>query len=162
MGEDFRATFDRVFPRAELLARRLTGDRSEAEDLAAEALSRAYARWGKLQHEPYVDGWILRVTANLAIDSIRRRSRRTVVEPAPADDPVVLRLALVAALRGLPRRQREVVALRYLTDLSEEVVASALGLAPATVRTHVHRALVRLRGTLGAEFQENDFATDHP
>ena len=162
MGGDFRATFARVFPRAEVLARRLTGDQGEAEDIAAEALSRAYARWARLQDQPYVDGWILRVTANLSIDCLRRRSRRVPVEQAPVDDPVVLRMALVAALRGLPRRQREVIALRYLTDLSEGEVAVVLGLAPATVRTHVHRALVRLRGSLGPDFQENDLATDLP
>lgn len=162
MGGDFRATFDRLFPRAERLARRITGDPSEAEDVAAEALSRAYARWSRLSEQQYVDGWVLRVTTNLAIDSLRRRSRRAPVERAHVDDPVVLRLALVAALKRLPRRQREVIALRYLTDLSEEDVALALGLAPATVGTHVHRALVRLRGTLGTEFQESDLATDLP
>ncbi len=159
---DFETAFERLFPRAELLALRILGNQAEAEDVAAEALARAYARWSRLRELPYVDGWVLRVAANLAIDTLRRRGRRLMVEAAPVDDPVVLRLALSAALRSLPRRQREVIALRYLTDLGEAEVALALGIAPATVRTHVHRALVQLRGRLGTEFQENDLAVEYP
>lgn len=160
--DDFEAAFARLYPRAESLAHRIVGDSAEAEDVAAEALARAYAHWAKLRDLPHVDGWVLRVTANLAIDSQRRQGRRFAVESIPVDDSSVLRMALAAALRTLPKRQREVIALRYLTDLCEADVALALGIAPATVRTHVHRALVHLRGRLGADFQEDELALDYP
>lgn len=161
---DFEAAFDRLFGRAELLAQRIVGNRAEAEDVAAEALARAYAHWSKISALPYLDAWVLRVTGNLAVDSVRRRTRRAPVETADAvgSDSSVLRLALVAALRALPRRQREVIVLRYLTDLSEDDVAIALGIAPATVRTHVHRAFVQLRGRLGPDFEEADLVVANP
>jgi RNA polymerase sigma factor (sigma-70 family) len=66
----------------------------------------------------------------------------------------VLRLALVAALIRLPRRQRETIVLRYLCDLPEADAALALGVSAGTVKTHLHRALASLRANIGAEFEE--------
>lgn len=65
----------------------------------------------------------------------------------PPPDPVD-HVELVAALRSLPRRQREVVALRYLADLPEAEVAALLGCAPGTVKQHAHRGLAALRRSL--------------
>ncbi len=89
---------------------------------------------------------MLRVTANLAIDVTRTRRHGLTrwasadAGPGPADEAAVLHLALVAALRGLPRRQREAIALRYLADLSEQQVGEALGVTAGSVKTHIHRA----------------------
>ena len=57
----------------------------------------------------------------------------------------MLRIALVAALGSLPRRQRQAVALRYLGDLSDGEVAVALGISVGSVKTHIHRGLGALR-----------------
>jgi RNA polymerase sigma-70 factor (ECF subfamily) len=69
------------------------------------------------------------------------------------------RLDLVEALRSLPRRQRETVALRFLADLSEADVAAALGISENTVGVHVHRGLqalrVQLAGTRESEVIAN-------
>jgi RNA polymerase sigma factor (sigma-70 family) len=82
-------------------------------------------------------------------------------QPVPApdfdrdeSDDVVLRVALVAALVRLPRRQRETIVLRYLCDLPEADVALSLGVSAGTVKTHLHRALASLRANIGAEFEE--------
>jgi RNA polymerase sigma factor (sigma-70 family) len=72
----------------------------------------------------------------------------------PSGDAAVLRLALAAALEALPRRQREVVALRYLADLSEAQVAAALGVSADAVKTHLHRGTTALRARLGPDFEE--------
>ncbi|HVM39476.1 MAG TPA: sigma-70 family RNA polymerase sigma factor, partial [Acidimicrobiia bacterium] len=140
---DFEAAFDDLYPRAVRVARRMLGDQALAEDVAAEALARAYARWRKVAGLEYRTAWVLRVTTNLALDELRRRKPTAEVELSTegAEDVVALRLALAAALRGLPRRQREAVSLRYLADLSEQEVAAALGVAPGSVKTHVHRGL---------------------
>jgi RNA polymerase sigma-70 factor (sigma-E family) len=146
---EFEDLFGRLFPVAERLALRIAGDPATAEDLAAEAFVRLFARWPRLRKEPGREGWVLRVTANLAIDAARRRPPRVeAVAPVPPEDAVVLRVALAAALRALPRRQRAVVALRYLADLTEEQVAAALGISSGSVKTHAHRALRRLRQVL--------------
>lgn len=108
--------------------------------------------------------WVLRVTSNLAIDATRARRRpwKTTIPAAHGDDSdaVAIRLALVAALRGLPRRQREAIALRYLAGFDEAEVANALGVSAGTVKTHLHRGVVTLRRRLGTTFQEDHLAFD--
>jgi RNA polymerase sigma factor (sigma-70 family) len=66
-------------------------------------------------------------------------------------------MALVAALRSLPRRQREAVALRYLSGLSDAEVAQSLGVSPSAAKTHVTRGLDALRRQLGPTFDREVF-----
>ena len=67
---------------------------------------------------------------------------------APPDEP--LEPAIVRELRRLPERQRQVVALRFLCDLSTDQTAEILGIAPGTVTAHVHRSLATLRTALAS------------
>ena len=133
------------------MAFRILGDRPEAEDIAQEALARATLRWDKLHDRP--EGWVTRVASNLALDRYRRRRRRPPVQTGPlgiVDDRTVERSDLVTALRRLPRRQREVVVLRYLADFSEGDVARAWpGCSVGSVKTHASRGLSALRRQLG-------------
>ena len=156
MGDDsFEAAFDELFPRAVRLANKLLRDRAAAEDVAAEALARTYARWSKVSVLPYRDGWVLKVATNLAIDRLRRRPPD--VRPVAADDfedGVELRLALNAALLTLAPRQREAVALHYLGGLSDREVAQALGISLGSVKTHIHRGIKCLRARLGGSLEE--------
>lgn len=148
----FGERFDDLSAVAHRVAYRLLGDRGEAEEVTQEALVRAYLRWRRIA--PYAEPWVARVATNLALDQHRRRDRqrrhaeRTGPAPGTADDPVgglVSRLDLVEGLRRLPKRQREVVALRYLADVSEAETARLLGCAPGTVKQHAHRGLAALR-----------------
>jgi RNA polymerase sigma-70 factor (sigma-E family) len=153
--DGFEAAFDALFAAARRMAVRLVGDGAEADDVAAEALARAFARWPKIRDLDYRDAWVMRVTANVALDGLRR-SRRAIpasigtdIDPAEA---AVTRLALAQALRRLPRRQRDVVVLRYLADLSEADVAESLGVSAGSVKQHAHRAVAALRRALGPGF----------
>jgi len=114
----FEANFALLYPRAFALAYRMLGNRTAAEDIAAETMARALLRWDRLDPDR-VPGWVLRVAANQAIDLMRRKGRTLEVGVVDLEDSTTLRLALADALRKLPRRQREAVALRYLSDLSE-------------------------------------------
>ncbi len=146
-------TFDEAFADlavvAHRVAYRLLGDRADAEDVTQEALARAYARWRRVAG--HAEPWVARVAGNLAIDLLRRRGRRPTV--AGVDDhvgdtphPAALdRLELVRLLDGLPRRQREVLVLRYLADLTEAATAAELGTSVGTVKQHAHRGLAALR-----------------
>src|SRR3954471_22684677 len=117
-GEEdgFDAAFRELFRPAFRVAYRLLGNVSDAEDAAAEALARACVAWRRVGKLPYRDAWVMRVSANVAVDIVRRR-RAPMPAAAPIDDDAdadaaVRRLAVVDGLRGLPRRQREAVALR--------------------------------------------------
>ena len=156
----FTEAYPALFLPAMRLAYRITADRALAEDLAAEAMARAYARWSSVSTCDSPTAWVLRVTTNLAVDAGRRSQTSVQVLPqlvgqqrrtgvADVADLVASRVALAAALRALPRRQREAIALRYLADLSEDEVSRALDIAPSSVRTHVQRGLASLRQALG-------------
>jgi RNA polymerase sigma factor (sigma-70 family) len=150
--ERFIAAFGRLYSRALRVAYGVVGDVCTAEDVAAEALARAYAQWERIESLPWLEGWVLRVTANLALDIARRQ--RPLVDPpgvVESEDAIATRLVMVAALNRLPRRQREAVALHYLAGLTDDEVARALGIAEGTVKSHVHRGLVALRRSLGED-----------
>ena len=151
--DEFDAEFESLWSRAYGVAYVVLGDRSESEDVAQETLARALVRWKKVS--AYAEPWVVRVAGNLAIDQWRRR--RTAagheVQPAmPTGTPD--RVDLHRALDALPRRQREVVVLRYFADLSEAAVASALGCSVGTVKTHNSRALATLRAALDPRDEE--------
>jgi RNA polymerase sigma-70 factor (sigma-E family) len=151
--DEFAANFDELLGRAYRHARRLVGDPALAEDLAAEALARTYAHWPKVRSYDHRDAWVLRVVTNLAIDAFARRKAVATADVALGpEDAAVLRVTLAQALRALPARQRDAVVLRYLVDLSEDDVAASLGVAPGTVKSHLHRAVASLRTTLGPSF----------
>lgn len=158
---DFDAFFFAELPVVLRLAQRMTGDRTAAEDVAAEAFARAFARWDRVGPLEHRAAWVLRVASNLAIDPARRR--RPVppshqVPPDPAGE-VAVRLTMVQALRGLPKGQREALVLRYLADLPEAEVAAALGVRQGTVKSHLHRARAAMRSRLGADLEEFGYGT---
>jgi len=150
---DFETAFPALYERAYKVAYRMLGNRTEAEEVAQEAMARAFERWDRLARDSAPVGWVVRVSVNLAIDTFRRGARRG--EPGPErgrDDPSAAdRVALVRGLQMLPRRQREAVVLRYLADLHEADVATTLGCGVGSVKQHASRGLARLRVVLGQE-----------
>lgn len=145
----FALRFDELHRAAYRVAYKVLGDRVEAQDIAQEALARCLARWSRV--EAYAAAWVSRVAANLAIDVVRR-NRRSAAPPeelALLDPDSAQRLDLQRALLSLPRRQRDVVVLRYLLDLSEQTVAEVLGVSTGTIKTHASRGLTALRLSLG-------------
>jgi RNA polymerase sigma factor (sigma-70 family) len=148
----FEDQFPDLYRAAYRVAFRLTSSREEAADCAQEACARAYTDWKKLCRKGDVTPWVVRVSGNLAIDGWRK-SRRARFAPV-VDERVSLgaeRIDLALALDRLPRRQREVVVLRYIADLSEAMVAKFLGCSIGTVKTHASRGLAALRIALGTD-----------
>ena len=141
----FAATKDDVF--RSLLV--ITRDPALADDGVAEAFTRAFERWSDVSVHPAPKAWVARTALNY-VRSDRRRFRWFTADvpdvpgtETPAPDP-----QLVARVLRLPRRQREVIALRILLDLSEQRTAELLGIASGTVGAHLSKALSRLEREL--------------
>jgi RNA polymerase sigma-70 factor (sigma-E family) len=128
------------------------GDRQIAEDLVAEAFTRAWASWPTVSRHPAPQGWVVRTALNTGVSWWRRRRRERPLEDhdsvAPADACAGVDEAVLAALRRLPARQREVVALRVFLDLDTDTTGQVLGIAAGTVRAHLSRAVASLRQDL--------------
>lgn len=142
------------------LAYALSGSRSGAEDLAQEAFLAAHRNWQRIGRYDQPGAWVRRVVANLSVSAVRRRvaeakavarvaafAERAVVPDLAAGDP-----EFWAAVRSLPRRQAQVVALFYLEDRAIADVAAILDMSPGTVKRHLHDG----RRKLARRLQEED------
>lgn len=129
------------------------GDRPLAEDLVAEAFTRAWMSWHRVGRHPAPSAWIVRTALNTRVSWWRRRRREVALDGGHdvagvgAGDPG-LDPALLTALRRLPQRQREVIVFRVFLDLDTRATAEVLGIAPGTVTAHLSRAVTTLRGHL--------------
>jgi RNA polymerase sigma-70 factor (sigma-E family) len=133
---------------------RLCGDRTLAEDIVAEAYARVWPHWRRGRVEALLP-YLMRAVANEAFARHRRlRLERTRTPPpaptvqGPFEDQVDEHDELWAALDRLPPRQRVVLVLRIVEDLSEEQTASMLGIPPGTVKSRLSRALGALRSIM--------------
>jgi len=124
-------------------------DRPLAEDLVAEAFARAWTSWRQVSRHPAPRAWVVRTALNARVSWWRRHRREVLLADnataSATDRSEMVDAALIAALRRLPPRQREVVALRVLLDLDTETTAEVLGIAPGTVTAHLSRAVAALR-----------------
>lgn len=153
--EDFTAFVRARSARLVHIAHMLCGDPGLAEDLAQTALEKAYLRWDRIEmRDPFA--YVRRVVVNEHLSRLRRRPWRerpsggdAELEPAitasVADPAASLRTDLLAALRALTARERAVLVLRYVEDLTEAETARVLGIAHGTVKSTNARALGKLR-----------------
>ena len=154
----FEAFYRRELVMLTSLARALVGDPALAADLAQEALLRAYRAWGSVGSYDNPGAWARRVLLNLVTDHRRRRLREAVglarldadvgvsnSFDTPADDE------LWAAVRALPPRQAEVVALRYVDDRAVDAIAAVLEISAGTVKATLFNARATLARQLHLE-----------
>ena len=145
------------------LARSMLRDPAEAQDVVEEALVRAHEAGPGFRGERGVRTWMLRITANLCRDRLRRRrfTAASLDGPVPVDDPGLrfdpvadwdegmdqrkLALRLDAAIARLPADQREAVVLRHQLGLTYEDMCGTLGVPLGTVKSRLARALTALR-----------------
>jgi RNA polymerase sigma-70 factor (ECF subfamily) len=133
------------------LAYALSGNRSIAEDLAQEAFLAAHRNWHRIAGYDRPSAWVRRVVANLSVSAVRRRIAETKAlvrlgEREPLSELEPDDLQFWHAVRSLPRRQSQVIALHYLDDRPVDDIAEILAMAPGTVKKHLfdgRRALAR-------------------
>ena len=129
----------------------LSGSRATAEDLAQDALIRAYRAWDEVARMERPDAWVCTVAVNLARSRLRRlaaEARATLrLRSRSGTRPTVLAEdteRFWAAVRRLPQRQAVAVTLHYGDDLAVADVANVMGCAEGTVKSHLHDARARL------------------
>jgi RNA polymerase sigma-70 factor (ECF subfamily) len=155
MDRERLAAFVRTdYPRVVAALGVVVGDPARAEDAVQDALATALDHRGPI-HD--LRAWVFTAARNRARSGARRRgAERRALErvagrrsPDGRDVDPPLDDGLVAEVRQLPERQREIVVLHYLLDLSVAEVAATLGITDGTVKTQLHRARQTLRGRLG-------------
>jgi RNA polymerase sigma factor (sigma-70 family) len=138
-------------------------DRGLAEDLLAEAYARAWASWPAVCRHPAPRAWIVRTALNTGVSRWRQRRKEVLLASSAehadtvglsAVDTTGVDPALLRRLWMLPRRQREVIALRVFLDLDTRETARVLGIAEGTVTAHLARAIATLRAELVQQAQE--------
>ena len=150
---------DRVYR----LAYRLSGNQQDAEDLTQETFIRVFRSVQNYQPGTF-EGWLHRITTNLFLDMVRRRSRIRMealpedYDRVPADEPNPEQIYhdsrlgpdLQAALDSLPPEFRAAVVLCDIEGLSYEEIGATLGVKLGTVRSRIHRGRQALRDYLAA------------
>lgn len=134
----------------------LTGDADVAEDLTAETLARVVRDWSRIRRLDAPGPYVHRIAVNLAASRWRRlaagrraTARRGIDDQVHHDQDTPDVLAVREAVAALPPRQRDCVVLHHVAGLTSDEVGSALGIRPATVRSHLRDARVSLRAALG-------------
>jgi len=136
----------------------LCGNPVEGEELVQSALVRVALRWPLVRDKDAPDAYVRRAIANGYLNQWRRlRSRETAMAELPdaaspdrtegVDDLLTVRRALAT----LPKRQRAVLVLRYLEDMSEQQTADLLGCSLGTVKSQASKALAKLRDIVGVD-----------
>ena len=149
--ESFEPAFHELYPRSCELALEVVGDAGTADRVAREALARAFADWARLRDHPYLAGWVLRETVDVALETAAR-------QPGVVVDGERDRKRLVGALSSLPQGQREAIVLRYLGGLSDSEVALAMNLPSPTVEDDIRDGLAVLRRLVGDDVEEAHLA----
>jgi RNA polymerase sigma-70 factor (sigma-E family) len=152
------------------LACLLVDGRSEAEEVVQEAFVRVYASWRNVRRPDDPLPYVRQAVVNVARGGLRRRmterrhheraQQAPIDDTDPRDDPNAIVESrwrdqeLLGAVRRLPRRQREVVALRYFDERSTAETSAILGCSDGAVKAYLHRALTSLREHVREEAEE--------
>ena len=143
-------------------ARRILGNRDDAEEAVQEAFVRAWRKRAACRTPGAPLPWLVQITRNESMRLAARRSRRLASElpetepetvPAPGAeaqlDSTLTSVATEQALSTLREDERRLLRLRYEEDLTQGQCAAALGVPEGTVKVRLHRARARLRGLAG-------------
>ena len=149
MAQLYEAHARRVYT----VVRRLVGDDHLAEDLSQEAWVRAFEKLHLFRGEAAFGTWIYRLATNVAVNRLRRSSKRGNVEKAAEmptvvkapDDAVVSRRVLSESMDQLPPGYRRVLVLHDVEGWTHEEIAETLSCSAGTSKSQLHKARARMR-----------------
>ena len=150
--DDFSALYRKYAPDVFRFALYLSGDRSQAEDIASETFVRAWASSEPIRVAT-VKGYLFTIASNLFLQGLRKKSRQVALHDdlrdpqaspyAQAEGKQELR-AVLAGLQRLPEVDRAALAMRAFDEMPYEEIAQALGISLAAVKVKIHRARLAL------------------
>jgi RNA polymerase sigma-70 factor (ECF subfamily) len=159
-AEEFDEFYLRARDRLTVQLAALTGDPAEAGDHVQEAFVRAWTRWTYVSGLADPEGWVRRVAHNLAVSRWRRARRLVLGQRADTavewDDE---QRAVVAALAGLARAQREAIVLHHLVGLPVAEVATQLHAPVGTVKSWLSRGRRELAVLLAPADETEEVST---
>ena len=175
------AVFDTLFTRYQKrtyrLVQRFVPNHEDALDITQDAFIRAYQGLSNFKSQCQFYSWLYRITYNLCIDFLRKKSRSEVmvyesedsdelpmanfpdlrsVSPAKAAENKELRSQIRKAIRQLPPKQRQIFILRHWDGLSLKDIATVVGRSDGTVKAHLFHAHRNLRKHLQSYLKEAD------
>ena len=151
------------------LAYALSGSRSSSEDLAQEAFIAAHRNWDRIGAYDKPEAWVRRIVSNLSVSRFRRRVSETkaltrlagfgtatsVLPELPSEAD-----SFWSAVRKLPKRQAQTIALYYLEDRSVADIAEILECSPSTVKVQLHKGRRQLARRLGVDSEDGQDASE--
>jgi RNA polymerase sigma-70 factor, ECF subfamily len=152
--DDFSALYRKYAPDVFRFALYLSGDHSQAEDIASETFVRVWASSEPIQLAT-VKGYLFTIARNLFLQGLRGNSRHADLDeeiPDPQASPYVQAErkeelhAVLAGLQKLPEIDRAALLMRALDGLAYEEISRALGISLASAKVKVHRARLALAG----------------
>jgi RNA polymerase sigma-70 factor (ECF subfamily) len=159
-GREFERAVNEVYPALVRSAHLLCWSAQDVEDVVQETMLQSLRGYGSFQGRSSPLTWCYTILARVAWAANRRRLRapasyaRVQADGLPPVDAALIEdetsRLIVNAIRALPDRQREVLTLHFLQDLSYAEIADALGIAVGTVKATIHAAKSSLRKTLAA------------
>lgn len=158
---DYEQYFRALRPLLASYAHRIADDAQQGEDAVQEAMIEAYARWAEVSVMANPRGWMLKVISRKLFHLRRRRLRDERLPPSSIPVPgCTSKLAdesgIWEATGRLPRRQREIVALRFELGCEIDEIARVLDIKESTVRGTLTRAKQRLKVLLAAAREEDE------
>ena len=156
---DFEAFYRGEYRAVVGLAFALSGSRLVAEDIAQDAFLAAHKQWDRVGFYERPEAWVRRVVSNLAVSAFRTRvreagalarlkPRQEYLPRLPVEDAHFWK-----AVRALPKRQAQVIALHYLEDRPVAEIASILDCSESTVKVHLHKGRERLAQRLDEKWE---------
>lgn len=154
--KEFEVLFDNEFEIIIKFIQKIVRSKETAEDIVAEAFSRCYAHWVKLQNHEAPGKWLTCASFNLAMDHLRKVTRDdkfiSLFSKQDFDsEPIVVNNSIDLYLKGLSKKQQEILLLKYVCDFSTDEICELLSLKPTTVYTQLQRAQEKLKITLKKE-----------
>ena len=164
--DDFEAWYRWWHPRVLAAVWVACGDADVAEDSADEAFVRVLVHQGRVQTMESPEGWVFRVAMNVMRRRLRRRAleRRLLRSHSPSTQTAAAgeQAEVWDAIRRLPERQRTAVVLRFVADLTEADIATAMGVTRGSVAATLAAARSHLAGVLGDSDPHHDTHTEAP